>query len=177
VILNRAGSADGPSDGQSAELLDSLFGAHGAALVRLGLLLTGDRASAKDVVQDAFLGLHRALPGLRDEDKVVAYLRKSVVNGCRSIQRARRRAWLRPVQHDLPVWSAESAVMAEEDRRAVLAAVARLPARAREVLTLRYYLDLPNQEIAAILCISKSTVASTVFRALAALSRDLEEAL
>jgi Sigma-70 region 2 len=48
-----------------------------------------------DVVQDAFLGLHRALPELRDKDKALAYLRASVVNGCRSQQRTRRRAWLR----------------------------------------------------------------------------------
>ena len=147
------------------------------ALIRLALLLTGDQATAEDVVQDAFLGFHRALPRLRDEDKALSYLRTSVVNGCRSVHRARRRTLLWRVQHDPPVWSAESAAMAEQDRREVLAAVARLPVRAREILALRYYLDLPYEEIAATLGVSKGTVSSTISRALAALGRDLKEEL
>jgi RNA polymerase sigma factor (sigma-70 family) len=57
----------------------------------------------------------------------------------------------------------------------VLAAMSRLPGRAREVLALRYYLDLPDSEIAAVLGISRSTVSSTAFRALAALGRELKE--
>jgi RNA polymerase sigma-70 factor (sigma-E family) len=179
VTMKSTPAAAGPQHRQTADddLIATLFCAHGLALIRLAMLLVGDRASAEDVVQDAFLGLHRALPGLRDKDKALAYLRASVLNGCRSLQRARRRAWLRRVEHDPPVWSAESAVMAQEDRRAVLAAVARLPARAREVLALRYYLDLPHQEIAAILGISRGTVSSTVSRGLAALGRDLKEEL
>jgi RNA polymerase sigma-70 factor (sigma-E family) len=155
----------------------SLYRAHGIALIRLALMLTGDQATAEDVVQDAFLGFHRARPGLRDQDKALSYLRVAVVNGCRSVHRARSRALLRRVEHDPPVWSAESAVMAEQDRREVLAAVARLPARAREILALRYYLDLPYEEIAATLGVSKGTVSSTISRALAALSRDLKEEL
>jgi RNA polymerase sigma-70 factor (sigma-E family) len=178
VTMNSRGSAAGQQAGETADdLVASLFRAHGVALIRLALLLVGDQASAEDVVQDAFLGFHRALPGLRDKDKALAYLRASVVNGCRSLQRARRRAWLRRVEHDPPVWSAESAVMAGEDRRAVLAAVGRLPVRAREILVLRYYLDLPHEEIAAVLGISRSTVSSAVSRALAALGRDLKEEL
>jgi RNA polymerase sigma-70 factor (sigma-E family) len=167
-----AGSTDGTPD-----LVASLFRAHGVGLIRLAVMLVGDQASAEDVVQDAFLGLHRALPGLRDREKALAYLRASVVNRCRSVQRSRRRAWLRRVQHDLPVWSAESAAMATEERRAVLAAVARLPRRSREVLAFRYYLDLPQDEIAAILGISRGTVSSTISRALAELGRDLKEEL
>jgi RNA polymerase sigma-70 factor (sigma-E family) len=158
-------------------MVAGLYRAHGMALIRMALLLTGDQATAEDVVQDAFLGFHRARPGLRDQDKALSYLRASVVNGCRSVHRARRRARLRRVEHDPPVWSAESAVMAEQDRREVLAAVARLPVRAREVLALRYYLDLPYEEIAATLGVSKGTVSSTISRALAALSRDLKEEL
>lgn len=67
--------------------------------------------------------------------------------------------------------------MAREDRRAVLAAVADLPDRAREVLALRYYLDLADGEIAETLGISRSTVSSTASRALATLARKLEEQL
>ena len=158
-------------------VVTGLFRAHGLSLIRLAMLLIGDQATAEDVVQDAFLGFYRARPKLRDQDKALSYLRASVVNGCRSVQRARGRARPRHVEHDPPVWSAESAVIAEHDRREVLAAVARLPARAREVLALRYYLDLSYDEIAVILGVSRGTVSSTISRALAALSHDLREEL
>ena len=154
-----------------------LFREHGLSLVRLAVLLTGDRATAEDVVQDAFLGFQRAWPRLHDQDKALAYLRASVVNGCRSVLRRRGRVQLRRDEDDLPVSSAEAAVMAEQDRRLVLAAVGRLPARMREVLALRYYLDLPYEEIAGLLGITKGTVSSTISRALATLGRDLEEKL
>jgi RNA polymerase sigma factor (sigma-70 family) len=75
------------------------------------------------------------------------------------------------------VSSAESAALAGEDRRAVMAAVARLPRRAREVLVLRYYLDLSDQEIAATLRVGRGTVTSTASRALAAIARQLQEEL
>jgi len=106
----------------------------------------------------------------------VAYLRISVLNGCRSVLRARRRAKLRGTAPDYPaVWSAESAALAGEERREVLRAVARLPRRQREVLVLRYFLDLSDSEIAADLGISRGTVASTASRALAALARQTGE--
>jgi RNA polymerase sigma-70 factor (sigma-E family) len=158
------------------QLVSELHRAHALTLIRVATLLLGDQASAEDVVQDAFIGLYRAVPGLRDDDKALPYVRTAVVNGCRSVLRARRRARLRPVPREPPpVWSAESAAIAGEDRREVLAAVARLPRRAREVLALRYYLDLPDREIAAALGISRGTVSSTASRALAALARELKE--
>lgn len=157
------------------DVVTGLFRAHGLALIRLAVLLVGDQATAEDVVQDAFLGFHRVRPGLREPDKALGYLRASVVNGCRSVLRARGRAASRRVEHPPPVWSAEAAVIAEQDRRDVLAAVSRLPVRARQILALRYYLDLPQDEIAAILGISRGTVSSTISRALATLGRDLQE--
>jgi RNA polymerase sigma-70 factor (sigma-E family) len=156
------------------EFIDSLYRAHAVTLVRVALLLVGDQPTAEDVVQDAFLQLYRGLPRLRESDKAL-YLRASVVNGARSMLRARRRALLRKVQHQPAVWSAESAALDGEERRAVLSAVARLPRRSREVLALRYYLDLPDQEIAETLGISRGTVSSTASRAMAVLARELTE--
>jgi RNA polymerase sigma-70 factor (sigma-E family) len=158
-------------------MLSELHRANALALTRLATLLLGDQASAEDVVQDAFLGLYRALPGLRDTGKALPYLRTAVVNGCRTVMRTRRRAFGRPIQDEPPVWSAESAAIAGEDRRELLAAVARLPRRAREVLALRYYLDLTDIEISATLGISRGTVSSTASRGLAALARELKEEL
>jgi RNA polymerase sigma-70 factor (sigma-E family) len=168
------GPAHDPGD-QASSLVDELFRIHAVPLVRVATLLLGDQPSAEDVVQDAFFGLYRSLSGLRDQSKALSYLRTSVVNGSRSVLRARKRAVLRRVQHEPPVWSAESAAMVGEDHKALLAAVATLPPRAREVLALRYYLDLADPEIAAALGVSRATVSSTASRALAALGRMLTE--
>ena len=165
-------SQPGPSAG---DFVDEMFRAHAVSLVRAAVLLLGDQPSAEDVVQDAFLRLYRGLPGLRDRDKALPYLRASVINGARSVLRARRRALLRRSPHEPAVWSAESAAMEGEDRRAVLVAVAGLPRRSREVLALRYYLDLPDDEIAAALGVSRGTVSSTAARARDALDRALKE--
>jgi RNA polymerase sigma factor (sigma-70 family) len=167
--------ASPPHDQSPDEFVAGLYRAHAVGLVRIALLLVGDQASAEDVVQDAFLSLQRGLHRLREPAKALPYLRTSVVNGCRTVHRSRSRARQRPVHHQPPVWSAESAAMAGEDRRAVLSAVAGLPERAREVLAFRYYLDLPDAEIADLLGISKSTVSSTASRALVTLARTLEE--
>jgi RNA polymerase sigma factor (sigma-70 family) len=167
----------GPVVSASADdLVAGLYRQHAVELVRLAMLLLGDQPSAEDVVQDAFLGLQRGLGRLRDPAKALPYLRASVVNGCRSVQRSRSRRRLREVPWPAPpVWSAESAAIASESRRAVLAAVAALPGRSREVLALRYFLDLPDAEIASVLGVSKSTVSSTASRALVALALTLEE--
>lgn len=170
----------GTSEQSAAEAIDDLYRAHTTGLVRFALMLVGDRGTAEDVVQEAFVALYRGWSRLAvahpDEPvNLVGYLRTSVLNGCRSVQRSRGRARLRRIPHDPPVWSAEAAVMDGEDRRAVLAAVARLPRRQREVLALKYYLDLGEHEVAAILGVSRGTVSSTSARALTALAGQLRE--
>jgi RNA polymerase sigma-70 factor (sigma-E family) len=155
--------------------IEDLYRDHALGLVRFALLLTGDRATAEDVVQDAFLGLHRHWDEVKDPGRVLAYLRTAVVNGSRSRHRHRlvARRWC-PEPLAL-VQSAEALVLAGEDRRALLAAVSALPRRQREVLALKYFLDLGEQEIAALLHISRGGVASTASRALAALARQFRE--
>lgn len=128
-----------PPPADADELVRDLYQAHGLALIRAAKLPLRDQPSAEDVVQDAFLNLYRALPRLSDHDQMLPYLRVAVINGSRSVLRARRRALMRKVQHEPPMSSAESAAMAGEDRRAVMATVAQLPRRAREVLGLSYY--------------------------------------
>jgi RNA polymerase sigma factor (sigma-70 family) len=69
--------------------------------------------------------------------------------------------------------SADTPLLASEDRRAVMAALRRLPDRQREVLVLRYYLELSDAEISRVMGIQQSTVRSTAHRGLAALERIL----
>ena len=153
--------------------LEDLYREHSVGMTRLALMLTGERATAEDVVQDAFLGLYRRWPRLDDPGSAASYLRTSVINGCRSVHRSRRIAWRRRPPQDSPVWSAEAAAIDGEDRREVLAAVAGLPQRQREILALRFYFDMSDGEIAATLKVSRGTVSSTVSRALATLARQL----
>ncbi|OHV49009.1 hypothetical protein BCD48_13930 [Pseudofrankia sp. BMG5.36] len=159
----------------SRDAVGLLFAEHRLGLLRLGVLLLGDQRAAEDVVQDAFIGLLRHWPRLRDPERAVAYLRASVVNRGRSQLRRRAVARRVGVRYEPPVWSAESAVLLGEDRRAVLAAVRRLPPRRQIVLVLRYYLDLGDDEIAETLGIAPATVRSTATRALRALGDLLGE--
>jgi RNA polymerase sigma-70 factor (sigma-E family) len=169
-------------DSPGAPSVTDVFRAHHAELVRLAVLLLGDRPSAEDVVQDVFTRLcgRDLLPA---GDGALAYVRAAVLNGCRSALRRRglaRRLGAGPPGRELPGWdasqqSAEYEVILAEDRRQVLAALARLPRRRREVLVLRYWLGLPEAEIAQVLGISPGTVKSTAARGLAALARDLGE--
>jgi len=143
-------------------------------------MMVGDQATAEDAVQEAFLGLHRNWQRIESSPNVLAYLRTAVVNACRSALRSRVRRQallLRAARHDPPVWSAEAAAMDSEEGRIVLAAVAQLPRRQREVLAARYFLDLTEKEIAVLLGVTRGTVASTAARALGALARDLKEEL
>jgi RNA polymerase sigma factor (sigma-70 family) len=168
-----------PVPSQGAErLVAELYQHHRLRLVSTALVLVGDRPTAEDIVQDAFVGLYRAVPRLANPDRALAYVRASVINGCRLVHRARTRALRlhsRVRQDEPPVWSAESAVLAREESRLALQAVARLRGRAREVLALRYLLDMSDAEIADALGVSKATVSSTASRALAALARQLRE--
>jgi RNA polymerase sigma-70 factor (sigma-E family) len=153
----------------------TLFRDHHGELVRLAVLMVGDLPTAEDVVQDVYASLHRRWSEIAAPDEVLPYVRAAVLNGCRSVLRRRGLARRLGAMHPDDAKSAESEVILSEDRRQVLAALARLPRRRREVLVLRYYLGLSEAEIAAVLGISPGTVKSTAARALAALARDLGE--
>lgn len=157
--------------------LAELYSVHHLGMVRLARLLVDDTATAEDVVQDAFLGLHRHQHNLRDPDAAVGYIRRAVVNQARSTLRRRRtaRQYLKAAEPDVGP-AADEGVLITEDHREVLNAVNRLPDRQREVLVLRYWSDLSEAEIADAMGVSKGTVKSQASRAMAALSRELEGA-
>ncbi|WP_239094663.1 RNA polymerase sigma factor [Planotetraspora silvatica] len=157
-----------------AEQLTLLFSAHAGPLVRVAVLLTGDEGLAEEVVQDAFMGLHRRWQRQGPPDSPPAYLRTSVVNGCRSALRRRRLASAAGIEHRIQENSAEAVVLLQEEHAAVFTAMRDLSRRQREVLVLRFYLDLEDPEIAVTLGVSRSTVSSTISRALAALGARLE---
>jgi RNA polymerase sigma-70 factor (sigma-E family) len=164
----------GTSHANRTAAVGALYAEHALGLTRLAYIMLGSKAAAEDVVQDAFCGLYRRWPHLSDQSKALGYARASVLNGCRSVLRRRVTLELDEASA-MSTGSAESALLTEEARREVMIALRRLPDRQREVLTLRFYLDLPDNEIAAVMGIGPGTVRSAAHRGLASLRRALEE--
>jgi RNA polymerase sigma-70 factor (sigma-E family) len=162
-------------DPQEPRTLADLYRDHRMRMVRLASLLVDDPLTAEDVVQEAFTGLHRHWSGLRDEAAAVAYLRTAVVNGSRSVLRRRRTARDYVPPHQVNARSAESLAMLSAEHQAVVDALGTLPPRQREVLVLRYYLDLSEAEIADAIGISRGAVKSHASRGMAALRTSLEQ--
>ena len=173
VPLPAGGHRD--ADWDADEAVRQLYASHWPAMVRLAALLLHETATAEEVVQDAFVALHRRWPSLRDPGSGVGYLRTSVVNGCRSVQRHRQvEVRHRSPSAPSPAGPEERAVDAETDA-AVMAAVRRLPVRQQEVLVMRYYADASESEIAETLGISRGSVKSHAHRGLAALRSALHD--
>ncbi|MFK8848042.1 RNA polymerase sigma factor [Streptomyces sp. Ac-502] len=170
-----------PGDGPAVRLPDEspsitdLYHAHRLSMVRLAVLLVDDRATAEDVVQDAFAALYKRHGERLDEvDNALAYLRTAVVNAARSVLRRRRTARDYTPPHETDAPSAEERVVLDEEHREVLAALGRLTDRRREVLVLRYWGELTEAQIAATLGISRGAVKSIASRALDSLEKMLE---
>jgi len=169
------GLRDRPRDeGGAAAAVTALHQEHALGLVRLAYVMLGSRASAEDVVQEAFCGLFRRWDRLSDPGRALPYVRSAVLNGCRSALRRRATRDLESVHQPAEI-SAEAAVLTGEERREVMRALRRLPDRQREALVLRFYLDEPEAEIARLMGVRPGTVRSTTFRALNALGRMLGE--
>jgi RNA polymerase sigma-70 factor (sigma-E family) len=158
----------------AAGAVAALYSEHAVGLIRLAYLMLGDRAAAEDAVQDAFFGLYRHWDQLADPGRALGYVRTAVLNGCRSVLR-RQATGRKLALHPAPEASAEAAVLSREEREEVMRAVRRLPDRQREALVLRFYLDLPEREIARIMGLRPGSVRSATHRALRALGQSLEE--
>ncbi len=152
--------------------VEQLYAAHWRQLVRLATMLVHDQTAAEDLVQDAFVAMHGRWSRLRDPDKALAYLRQAVVNRSRSALRHQvvvDRHLRASSQDDVVV---DGPGLAGARRDAVVAALAQLSGRQREVLVLRHYLDWSEAQIADALGISRGAVKAHAHRGSAAL-RDL----
>jgi RNA polymerase sigma-70 factor (sigma-E family) len=159
---------------QSHPELRSLYEDHRWELVRLASLLLNDPGDAEEVVQDAFVKAYLAWGRLRDGDRGLSYLRSIVLNAARS--RLRHLRVVSDADHPRPGLgeSAESAAVAGDQHRQMIVALRSLPDRQRACLALRYYLDLPEAEIATTLGISAGSVKTHLHRGLAALASRVE---
>lgn len=150
------------SDG--GDRFERLYRDEYAAAVRLAHLLVGDRARAEELAQDAFV---RILPKLGQADNPGGYLRTILVNLCRDHQRREARARRLPASQ--VVYAAPPGT--PETSSDLWRAVQQLPDRQRQALILRFYLDLPTDEIARLLDARPATVRSLIHRGIAALEK------
>jgi RNA polymerase sigma-70 factor (ECF subfamily) len=158
---------------------EDLVRMHQPIALRVAFLVTGDRAGAEDVTQEAFVKAYHALGRFRQDSPFRPWLLQIVRNEALN-QRRRHgrqdRLGLRLANDRLSgdaAPSPETAVISGADREKVLAAVDALPDRYRQVVAHRYLLGLSEAETAAVLGIPTGTVKSRTARALARLEQAL----
>ncbi|MBI5090646.1 MAG: sigma-70 family RNA polymerase sigma factor [Actinobacteria bacterium] len=146
-----------PSVDRDARSFDELFVTESAAMLRLAIGLVDVPERAEEIVQDAFEKTLLAWGRLREPG---ALLRTAAVNGCRTELRRRR------VMRRHPLVAPGSVELGEADA-ALLAAVAGLTPQRRIAITLRYYADLTEADIAETMGVRVGTVKSLISRGLA----------
>jgi RNA polymerase sigma-70 factor (sigma-E family) len=148
------------------EGFDAFVQRRGGALLRFAYVLSGDAHLAEDLVQEVLARMHRRWDRITAMHHTEAYVRTAIVRQFLSWRR--RRSAGEAILAEVP----EPAGFAEPQQR-VLARdqmwrlMAGLPRAQRAVLVLRFYCDLPDDEIAALLGCGASTVRSQASRALA----------
>jgi RNA polymerase sigma factor (sigma-70 family) len=156
-------SGDRSPDVVVVESFEDFYRRTWGLMVRLARVVVDDQEDAVEIVQDAFSRVYVRFDRV-EARSTDAYLRAAVLNGCRRHLRRRRLSFLHRPQ---------SLVHVDLAVDHVLDAVRKLPRDRRDVVLLRYYLDLPEAEIARTLSIPPGTVKSRLHRALL----DLREAL
>jgi RNA polymerase sigma-70 factor (sigma-E family) len=148
-----------------------------AVMTRYALMLTGDPDLAQDLVQETMVRASLQWTKVRRADAPEAYVKRMMINLFLDWQRGSwvKRVLLRETLDDSVPGPADHAADSA-DRDAVWAALATLPRAQRAALVLRYYEDLPDQEIADMLGCAVGTVRSHISRALAHL-RTVEPAI
>lgn len=178
IVDQAIGSVAFPIVGESDRdaLVAQLFEAEAASLVRLARLFTDDRAAAEDLVQEAFIRLHRAAHRIEDPGRAAPYLRSIVINLTRDHNRRGLMSLRHVDSHPVPpeVRMPDDLVIRDEGRAAVVAAMRELAPRQRDCLLLRFYLDLSESETADALGISQNSVKTHCRRGLANLREMLE---
>lgn len=161
-LLERAKSGD-------REAFEGVFSPYSADAFRLAVALLQHREDAEDAVQNAMLKAWRKLTTFRIGHDVRPWFLTIVANECRSLRRGRWSSVLRlpDLETDCQTWR-DSHSEAIDLRRAL----ARLPEEKRLLLVLRYYLDLPFDEVAEVIGGSPEAAKSRTFRLLRKLRAD-----
>ncbi len=160
-----------------ASHFDQFVTANTDGLLRTAYLITWDLQTAEDLVQETLIKVAKRWPKIKRMDHPVAYARRILVNDALDgrARHQRRRSELSAQQPGQNGHMPDpSALIDTHDE--LIAALATLPPRQRAVLVLRYFLDLPEAEVAAALQCSLGTVKSTASRGLARLEQTMRPA-
>ena len=157
-------------------LVAKMFSEQGASLVRLARVFCDDRDAAEDLVQEAFIRLHRSAGSIRDLGRAPAFLRSIVINLARDHNRRGLMSLRHRASAEPPVPPTEPGERAVRDEEVdeVLVALRTLPERQRACLVLHYYEELSIAEVAETLRISTNSVKTHCRRGLVALESRLE---
>jgi RNA polymerase sigma factor (sigma-70 family) len=162
----------------STESITQLFGEHYRRVLLAAYRVTGSMADAEDIAQGLFLRLASAE---RPMDNVGSYLHRAAINGALDLLRRRKSAATEPLEQAAHVasvgWgsSPESGVASRQLGDALRIAISELAPRAAEMFALRYFEELDNKEIAALMETSQAVVAVTLHNARARLKKRLLE--
>lgn len=155
------------------EAFEALFRREVTPLVRALIVLAGDRQSAADAVQDAFLQAHKHWAKVSQLDNPATWVRRAAINRVHNQHRGRRR-----LVAALPrLHRVDEAPAATDggERLDVLTAVSALPEQQRAAVALYYLLDQATSEIAETLGIAEATVRSHLRNARERLDHVLRE--
>jgi RNA polymerase sigma factor (sigma-70 family) len=166
-----------------ADAFEQLVRAHQGVAIRVAYLVVRDHSEAEDVTQEAFVKAYRSLPRFRLGSPfrpwVLKIVRNEALNRLRS---SKRRAQLALREGNDPISggaapSSETVVVSQAERASVLAAVDELPEKYRAAISLRFLLELSEEETAAVLGIPIGTVKSRTSRGLVRLRQIVGEEL
>jgi len=154
----------------SLEAIEAVYRTRAADFFRFALAKCGDPERARDAVQDGFAHAIRSRATFRGTGPLEAWVARCVINAAHDLNRARSHGAAKP--DDV---AADSAIESDAGATVVREAVQRLPARQRDALYLRYYLDLDYRAIADILDVEVGTVSATLHAARNSLRDALQE--
>lgn len=158
-----------------AQAYESLVRLHEQLAFRAAFLLTHDENEAADAAQDAFVRAYRALPSFKRDQPFRPWLLRIVTNvALNRLKSVQRRAALieryaREMVLNNSTQSPENATLERLQNERMLQAVRRLSPDDQSLISLRYFLELPEAEVAQTLNIPLGTVKSRLYRTLARL--------
>jgi RNA polymerase sigma-70 factor (ECF subfamily) len=171
--VNRARRGDGAAWEQVVQ-------AHQQAVFRLAYLLLGDADDAEDTAQEAFIRAYGALERFDTARPLRPWLMQITANLARNRRRALGRYWAavqRLVRAEPQTRGSRAAAPpSNDDTQLLWQAIRRLNDAEQEIIYLRYFLEMPEAEMAAALSIAPGTVKSRLHRALARLRAIVQNA-
>ncbi len=171
ALLARARTDDRPAFGE-------LVRRYQHSALRVAAVISGSTEEAKDIVQDAFVSIHRKLDSYRGTGSVRSWMLRVVANHAKNHVRSRIRRLQREDQHAGLLLreedDAETMTIQHMENVAMAKALGRLPLHDREVLGCRYVAELSEAETAEVLDVAIGTVKSRTSRALAKLQTEFE---